>query len=149
MPAARTHSASPGIIRVSAVTLVDEAGRWLTVRKRNTRYFMHPGGKPEPGESARDCAVREVEEELGLHLRAEDLHYERLYISRAANEQGWELHAEMFRAAAPGDADIAPRAEIGEIRWLDPTELDQPSPAGRDVYAPLLFDQRRAGQGRQ
>ena len=42
---------NPRII-VSAVCVFDAAGRLLTVRKRGTDKFMHPGGKPEPGETA-------------------------------------------------------------------------------------------------
>ncbi|HEX9086427.1 MAG TPA: NUDIX domain-containing protein, partial [Arthrobacter sp.] len=40
------------LIIVSAVCVFDEAGRLLTVRKRGTDKFMHPGGKPEAGETA-------------------------------------------------------------------------------------------------
>ncbi|HOA28260.1 MAG TPA: NUDIX domain-containing protein [Arachnia sp.] len=43
------------------------------VRKRGTSMWMNPGGKPEPGESAAECAAREVAEELGLSLDVERL----------------------------------------------------------------------------
>ncbi|MCU1568948.1 MAG: hydrolase, partial [Pseudarthrobacter sp.] len=39
-------------IVVSAVCVFDDLGRLLTVRKRGTSMFMHPGGKPEAGEAA-------------------------------------------------------------------------------------------------
>ena len=47
-------------IVVSAVCVFDDAGRLLTVRKRGTTMFMHPGGKPEPGETAVQAAAREL-----------------------------------------------------------------------------------------
>src|SRR5690606_24338088 len=58
-------------IVVSAVVLADADGHVLIVRKKGTTSFMHPGGKPEPGEAPERCAVREVEEELGLVLEPE------------------------------------------------------------------------------
>ena len=42
---------NPRIV-VSAVCVFDRSGRLLTVRKRGTDKFMHPGGKPEAGETA-------------------------------------------------------------------------------------------------
>ncbi|MDH3061643.1 NUDIX domain-containing protein, partial [Gordonia alkanivorans] len=56
------------VIRVSAVVLRDSTGAVLTVRKRGTTRFMFPGGKPEPGESALQTAIRECREELQLEL---------------------------------------------------------------------------------
>jgi len=47
------------VIRVSAVVLRNAAGEVLTVRKRNTSRFMLPGGKPDPGETPAETAVRE------------------------------------------------------------------------------------------
>ncbi|GMA37567.1 NUDIX hydrolase [Demequina litorisediminis] len=56
------------LIRVSAVVLRNERGDILTVRKRGTARFMLPGGKPEPGETAVEAALRECHEELGITL---------------------------------------------------------------------------------
>lgn len=60
-------------IEVAGVILPAWDGSILTVRKRHTRAFMLAGGKLEPGESAREAAVREVREELGLELHPADL----------------------------------------------------------------------------
>src|SRR5690606_39457168 len=59
---------STAVIRVSAVVLRDGAGRVLTGRKRGTARFMFPGGKPEPGETPAQTAVRETREERGVEL---------------------------------------------------------------------------------
>src|SRR5690606_22510381 len=61
------------IIRVSAVVMRDPEGRILNVRKRGTAKLMLPGGKPHPGEDARDTAIREFEEELGVALSSVQL----------------------------------------------------------------------------
>ncbi len=55
-------------ITVSAICFEREDGAVLTVRKRGTSAWMLPGGKPEDGEGAAACAVREVLEELGVEL---------------------------------------------------------------------------------
>lgn len=62
-----------GEIAVSAVVLRDPASRLLTLRKRGTSRFMLPGGKPEPGESPAEAAVRECREELGIQLKTGEL----------------------------------------------------------------------------
>jgi 8-oxo-dGTP pyrophosphatase MutT (NUDIX family) len=55
---------------VSAVVLDDE-GRVLLNRRSDTRKWSLIGGIPEPGEQPAACAVREVEEETGVHCVVE------------------------------------------------------------------------------
>jgi 8-oxo-dGTP diphosphatase len=59
---------------VVAVALIDEAGRILLQRrglgKEHGGLWEFPGGKVEPSETPQIAAVREIEEELGLHLDA-------------------------------------------------------------------------------
>lgn len=55
------------ILDLSAVCLMRN-GCCLNVRKTGTDHFILPGGKIEPGETARAAAVREVAEELRFQL---------------------------------------------------------------------------------
>lgn len=107
-------------IVVSAVVFRDSAGRVLTVRKSGTDKFMFPGGKWEPGESAIDAAVREVEEELAIHVRAENLHLVGTFTSDAANEPDHTVTATVFEH--PHVPVGPPAAEIAELRWTDPAD---------------------------
>jgi len=122
---------NPRII-VSAVCVYDAAGRLLTVRKRGTDRFMHPGGKPEPGESALQAAARELQEEVGIVVDPRELELMGVWLAQAANEAATEIEATVF--TAPGVWEAHPSAEIAEIRWLD---LSAELP---DDLAPLLTD---------
>ncbi|MFF0085003.1 NUDIX domain-containing protein [Streptomyces canus] len=55
---------------VSAVVL-DDDGRVLLHRRSDTGKWSLIGGIPEPGEQPAACAVREVEEETGVHCVVE------------------------------------------------------------------------------
>lgn len=119
-------------IVVSAVCVFNPAGRLLTVRKRGTAMFMHPGGKPEAGETAAQTAARELAEEVGIVIDPGELRLMGVWIADAANEAATDIEATVF--AAPGTWDAHPSAEIAEIRWLD---LGAPLPPD---LAPLLTD---------
>lgn len=127
--------ATGALIRVAAVVLRDEQGRVLTVRKSGTRRFMQPGGKPEPGEGAVDAGIRECHEELGLRLKAGQLDHMGTFRAAAAHEPGHVVEAEVFCSTERLTESPHPRAEIAEIRWVEP---DEGLP--RDEYADLFLD---------
>ncbi|ELT44178.1 NUDIX domain-containing protein [Arthrobacter nitrophenolicus] len=124
-------------IVVSAVCVFDPSGRLLTVRKRGTEMFMHPGGKPEAGESAVQAAARELAEEVGIVIDPQDLELMGVWIADAANEAATDIEATVFRA--PGTWQAHPSAEIAEIRWLDLAALDNGATLPANL-APLLTD---------
>jgi 8-oxo-dGTP pyrophosphatase MutT (NUDIX family) len=124
-------------IVVSAVCVFDNTGRLLTVRKRGTAMFMHPGGKPEAGESAVQAAARELAEEVGIVLDPGELQLMGVWIADAANEAATDIEATVFMA--PGTWEAHPSAEIAEIRWLDLAALGNGPDLPADL-APLLTD---------
>jgi 8-oxo-dGTP diphosphatase len=131
----------PNIIQVAAVVILDRRGRVLTVRKGGTHRFMQPGGKPEPHESPRQTAVREVAEEIGLHLDPARLVDMGTFSAAAANEENTAVVCRNFLVtfddAAPDLLHaLRPAAEIAELLWLP---LDSLSPAAH--LAPLLTEQ--------
>ena len=128
-----TRMRRPGEIRVSAVVLTDVAGRVLMVRKRGTDSFLNPGGKPEPGETPEQCAVRELREELGLELDPEELLPLGRHRAAAANETDTVVRADVFRAPESLDRLPVPRSEIEEARFVDPAS---PEPG----WAPLFTE---------
>ena len=106
-------------IRVSAAVIVDRAGRVLVVRKQGTTRFMQPGGKPEPGETAAQTLIRELDEELSLRVEESDLEPLGTFVSAAANEPGHRVIADAFAMRAEPE-DVVVQAELAELRWLEP-----------------------------
>jgi ADP-ribose pyrophosphatase YjhB (NUDIX family) len=62
--APRPNSVVPSTTSV----VLDDRGRIALVHRKDNGLWALPGGGMEPGESIEDCAVREVEEETGLHV---------------------------------------------------------------------------------
>lgn len=128
------------IIEVAAVIILDREHRVLTVRKQGTDRFMQPGGKPEPAENAQQTAVREVAEEIGLHLRPEQLVDMGTFRAAAANEQNTVVVCHNFMVRFDDAQDLLgalkPAAEIAELRWV-PLEALYPA----EHLAPLLTEQ--------
>lgn len=96
------------MIEVAAVVFTDQQGRVLTVRKRGADRFMLPGGMPEPGESFRDAAVREVSEEIGVTVASESLVMLGSWRAAAANESGRSVSALLDFWARAGENDARP-----------------------------------------
>lgn len=122
---------SQAVVVVAAVVVLDERRRVLTVRKTGTTRFMLPGGKPEAGEDLRAAAIRELSEEVGLEIAAEDLLDWGVHDDVAANEPDTTVRAGVYAWTHRLSVDVRPAAEIAELRWLD---LDHPS----GELAPLL-----------
>lgn len=118
------------IVEVVGAVIRDAAGRLLTVRKRGTQRFMLPGGKREPGEDDLAALGRELEEELGVTLRAAALMGR--FEAPAANEAGATVRSCAYRVEIAGEIAIA--AEIEALLWIDPAA---PPPV---PIAPLLAE---------
>lgn len=67
----------PTITLVVALALKDETGRWLMHKRPDHKHhgglWEFPGGKVDPGETPVNALVREIEEELGIAIRGDDL----------------------------------------------------------------------------
>jgi 8-oxo-dGTP pyrophosphatase MutT (NUDIX family) len=60
----------PGKIQVGASAVVfDASGKLLLQLRSDNHHWAMPGGRLDPGEDIRTCAVREVFEETGLQVR--------------------------------------------------------------------------------
>lgn len=130
------------VIHVAAALVVDATGKALMVRKRGTTMFMQPGGKIEPGEHPLDTLRRELAEELGLRLPAEDFTWVGTFEEDAANEPGHRVLAEVYSVTLLAGTPTA-AAEIAESRWVDPHDpgtLDL-APLSCQALLPILTGQ--------
>jgi len=125
------------VIRIAAALLIGADGRTLLVRKRGTQAFMQPGGKIDAGETAAVALVRELHEELGLVVAAEQAQFLGEFSAVAANEPGFEVNCQLYRLDV--DQNVLPAAEIEEVVWVDGANLDhlQLAPLTRDSILPL------------
>ena len=114
-------------------------GATLLVRKRGTRALMQPGGKIDDEELPLDALRRELLEELGLEVAADEAEYMGRFSAPAEHEQDCMVTAEMFRLRL--DRDVAVQAEIEEARWIHPVERDQIdlAPLTRDLVLPAIW----------
>lgn len=126
------------LLKIATACLIDDDHRVLVVRKRNTRLFMLPGGKADPGETPICTLLRELREELDLWMNASQLVFLGQFQARAANEPGHWVIAEVFVGKAPEAVRI--QAEIEESGWITlKTEESQAlAPLLRDKVLPAL-----------
>lgn len=119
----------------------------LCVRKKGSRYFMQPGGKPEAGETSQQTVIREVREELGVELLEENLRFLGVHSAQAANEDGFTVQSTLFsHPYTEACARITGgQAEIAEVSWFS---LDDATPHS-EVLAPLLRDRILPAIGRR
>lgn len=128
--------------------LFDDRGRVLLLHRRrppNQDLYSPIGGKLEQdvGESPTACAIREIQEEVGLTVAPADLH-----LTGMVSETGYEdsCHWLMFLFELTRPVHITrTNFDEGLLEWHEPAEIDSlPIPeTDRKVIWPLFWRYRR------
>lgn len=104
------------IVEVAAAVLLRRGGREFLLAQRPegkvcAGFWEFPGGKLEPGETARQALVRELEEELGIHVtRAWP------WITKRYTYPHADVHLKFFRITA-WEGEIRP-LEHAAFQWV-------------------------------
>jgi 8-oxo-dGTP diphosphatase len=116
-----------------------ENGRILCVRPRGRDVFFIPGGKREGGESDLQTLLREISEELTVHLRPETAAHVGTY--EAGERDGLRRGATVRMSCYTGDytGTLAASSEIDELAWFCYADRSRVPPVDR-----LLFDDLKA-----
>lgn len=113
---------------------------FLINRKYGTKWFLLPGGKPEQGESAHDCLVREIQEEHGCEVIVSSLKLLGTFEDRAANEPNTIICITVYSGDIKGEPTT--HSEIEELRWFsfkdDGCDEHILSPVLRNKILPFL-----------
>lgn len=106
----------PKVVCSGAVILRDETGRFVIEKPIYRDHWLLPGGGVDPGEDPRECARREVAEELGLDIEVGVLLDIMWVPSRAASCAPMGAHF-VF------DGGVIPEAQLRERIVLQAEEL--------------------------
>jgi isopentenyldiphosphate isomerase len=130
-----------GLIHRAVHVLVFNAAGQVFLQKRSLKKDRQPGlwdssasGHVDSGEGYDACAVRELREEIGLHLSAPP---QRLF-KLAASPQTDQEHVWVYRCEAEGPFTLAPD-EIERGDWFTPKEVTRQMAEQPQAFASSLL----------
>lgn len=113
------------LVPACGTVTVDEAGRILMQRRRDTGQWALPMGKMEIGETPTECAVRETEEETGV--RVEPVGLLGVYSDPghivAYTDGEVRQEYEVMLIARPVGGQPGANDEASDVRWVAPENL--------------------------
>ena len=130
----------PDIIKVieTANWILRDGAKILSVRSHGRDRFYLPGGKIDPGETAHDAIMREINEELGVDLIPDSIRELGAFAGQG-HKQPDGVIVRMTCFVADYRGTLSPAREIAELRWLTPRERNLMAPMGQKITA-ALFD---------
>ncbi|MEU6711840.1 NUDIX domain-containing protein [Nonomuraea sp. NPDC046802] len=113
------------LVPACGTVTVDDAGRILMQRRRDTGQWALPMGKMEIGETPSQCAVRETEEETGV--RVEPVGILGIYSEPghivAYSDGEIRQEYEVMLIARPIGGRPEANDEASDVRWVKPGDL--------------------------
>jgi 8-oxo-dGTP diphosphatase len=106
----------------------------LSTRSKGKDTYYIPGGKREAGETDQEALLREVKEELDIHLHPQTITFFGQFEAQAHGKPEGTL-VRMLCYTAEFSGAIRAAAEIEEVLWLQYADRERSSPVDR-----LIFD---------
>lgn len=105
------------------VIIEDKRGRLLVLKAHYKPYWSLPGGFIDEGDTPREAAIREVQEEIGIELDAQNLEFA-AFVDRISEVADTYLF--VFRVIDPVGSDIKLTLqpdEIAEYDWVTRADI--------------------------
>lgn len=124
------------IDKIAWIYLVD--GKVLGARSKGKDTYYFPGGKREADESDADTLVREIEEELSVHIIPETI-AEFGSFEAPAHGKAEGVLVRMTCLTADFTGELSPASEIEELAWLTYADRTRVS-----AVSEIIFDQLKS-----
>jgi len=93
-------------------------GKLLSVRSKNKNLFYVPGGKREEGESDEQALIREIQEEVSVHLIPSSIKYAETFKAQA-DEKDCDTIVKLTCYYADFQGVLTPDSEIEEMGFIN------------------------------
>lgn len=126
------------LIHKCALVIVKD-NRLLVVRKKGSRDFLMPGGKPKGRESAVMTVRREIMEELGCDTETGSLVFVGAFEDYTSDKKA-RVEIKLYTGNIIGTPK--PCSEIDELAWISPKEANSPkiTPIIKNEIMPFLVE---------
>jgi 8-oxo-dGTP pyrophosphatase MutT (NUDIX family) len=118
--------------------LIDDTGKFLLLTRANHPYFGHdpdlPGGTVDNNDSHDDTVVREIFEEVGLHIKIEDLR--QIYRGSQYSLNGADIS--LYAAVLNSRPNITLSWEHSKYEWVSREEFINRSRGAVDSFMHMV-----------
>ena len=114
------------LVPAAGVLAVDDRGRVLLQRRRDTGQWAIPMGKQELGETVTQCAIRETREETGVSVEVTGLlgiYTDPGHVIHFTSNDEVRREFSVVLTARPVCGKPAASTESSEVRWVAPGDL--------------------------
>ncbi|MGF6172227.1 8-oxo-dGTP diphosphatase [Ensifer sp. 4252] len=114
----------PKLPELASSVILERDGRYLLVRRANppsADMYAFPGGRAEPGETPEQTALRELQEETGIHAHTPVLF--ETYDLPGKESEGRHFFLSVFRAQSNPTAVAVAGDDAAGLGWFTPDEI--------------------------
>jgi 8-oxo-dGTP diphosphatase len=104
-------------IRKAGGVLINDR-KFLITRAYGKDFFVAPGGKLDPGETAEQALVREMTEELQIEINPDTLEELGTFYAQAAGHEDKKLEMKVF-IIHDFTGELTPSSEVEEMKWIN------------------------------